>query len=242
MGVDARPGWRNAGVGRRGRWGTGKARGSQREQNRHRVHVWTVRPERASVSLYEACVYTSSALVLRALCLLDVEEAKRALAAAATAAAAEKERKRRKRAVGREEERDRRVRERERDVELVPGAYTIASPCRNNGAWMSHRVQSQSAIFRRGISQGNGRFVVLFLPVLSSIYERPPFVRPWVPIDPMAPCPCTLMRAFRINKSHARFNCPALFIRFSNDIFLSFSLSFRVKVFRVARQILGMKF
>lgn len=50
------------------------------------------------------------------------------------------------------------------------------------------------------------------------------------------------MRAFRINKSHARFNCPALFIRFSNDIFLSFSLSFRVKVFRVARQILGMKF
>lgn len=31
---------------------------------------------------------------------------------------------------------------------FVPGAYTIASPWRNNGSWMSHRVQSQSAISR----------------------------------------------------------------------------------------------
>lgn len=139
------------------------------------------------MSLYEACVYTSSALLLRALCLLDVEEAKRALAAATAAAAAEKERKRRKRAVGREEERDRRVRERERDVELVPGAYTIASPCRNNGAWMSHRVQSQSAIFRRGISQGNGRFVVLLRPLLDL---RAAAIRPPLSTDrPNGPLP-----------------------------------------------------
>lgn len=43
---------------------------------------------------------------------------------------------------------------------FVPGAYTIASPWRNNGSWMSHRVQSQSAISRRGISQGNDRFAI----------------------------------------------------------------------------------
>lgn len=44
------------------------------------------------------------------------------------------------------------------DQRFVPGAYTIASPWRNNGSWMSHRVQSQSGISRRGILRGNDRF------------------------------------------------------------------------------------
>ena len=105
-----------------------------------------MRPERASVSLYEACVYTSSALVLRALCLLDVEEAKRALAAA------EKERKRRKRAVGREEERDRRVRERE-----TWSSYQVPIPSRHHAGitvpgcliGFNRNRQSSAAEFRK---------------------------------------------------------------------------------------------
>lgn len=106
------------------------------------------------MSLYEACVYTSSALVLRALCLLDVEEAKRALAAAATAAAAEKERKRRKRAVGREEERDRRVRERERETW---SSYQVPIPSRHHAGitvpgcliGFNRNRQSSAAEFRK---------------------------------------------------------------------------------------------
>lgn len=47
------------------------------------------------------------------------------------------------------------------DQRSVPGACTIASPWRNNGAWMSHRVQSQTAISHRGISQGNDRSAVV---------------------------------------------------------------------------------
>lgn len=104
------------------------------------------------MSLYEACVYTSSALVLRALCLLDVEEAKRALAAATAAAAAEKERKRRKRAVGREEERDRRVRERE-----TWSSYQVPIPSRHHAGitvpgcliGFNRNRQSSAAEFRK---------------------------------------------------------------------------------------------
>lgn len=52
----------------------------------------------------------------------------------------------------------------------IPGACTIASPWRNNGFWMSHRVQSQTAISHRGILQGNDRFAVVAIIDL----RRPP--------------------------------------------------------------------
>lgn len=62
---------------------------------------------------------------------------------------------RKKEGDGREEEEGKETAE--EGQRSVPGACTIASPWRSNGFWMSHRVQSQTAISRRGISQGNDR-------------------------------------------------------------------------------------
>lgn len=132
-----------------------------------------------------------------------------------------------------------RKRERERDVELVPGAYTIASPCRNNGAWMSHRVQSQSAIFRRGISQGNGRFVVLLVFVdLRAAAIRPPLStdRPNGPLpvsfDACLTGPPFRMKATRLILSlYGLIRFTILLRIFSFLLFLSLSLVSEVKVF-----------
>lgn len=90
-----------------------------------------------------------------------------------------------------------RKRWKERRVALIPGAYTIASPCWNNGAWMSHRVQSQSTIFRRGISQGNDRFVVFVVFVdLRAAAIRPPLSTDR-PNGPLAVSFHPLMRVLR---------------------------------------------
>jgi len=54
---------------------------------------------------------------------------------------------------------------------IVPGARGIASPWRSNGSWMSHRVQSQSAISRNFA----WKRPLLSPSRRSTIYERLPF-------------------------------------------------------------------
>lgn len=148
---DKGPGRRNGSGGPRGRRGEGASKRAKLN-----VHVWITRPGRASVSPRKRSVEP----------IHSSESFQRETRGTRWKGVKE----RRGRQSGRGE---RTIGEGQR---LVPGACTIASPWRNNGFWMSHRVQSQTAVSHRGISQRNDRFAVA--PSRPSIYGRPPSVRP----------------------------------------------------------------
>ena len=119
--------------------------------------------------------------------LFDVEEAKR------TSARWERMEREGEREREREREDTRtRKRERERDIGT---RYQVPIPSRHHAGitvpgcliGFNRNRQSSAAEFRKETT-------VLSSCSSSSIYERPLFVRPWVPIDPMAPWPCRFVR------------------------------------------------